>query len=74
MASSPWVGAWVPPPEVSDLPEHRWSIASPMVSLSATAYSPVVAYFATPLYIYREYPYPQPGDAPDDMLMAPEVT
>jgi len=28
-----------------------------------------MAYFVAALYIYRKFPYSQPGDAPDGMLM-----
>lgn len=31
-----------------------------------------MAYFTATLYIYRAFPYPQLGDAPDGMLMPPE--
>ncbi|KAF0771554.1 Uncharacterized protein FWK35_00011239 [Aphis craccivora] len=55
-----------------DHPGHRELINLPVVHLSATAYSPnpkVWLISRLPCTIYRAFPYPQPGDAPDGMRM-----
>ena len=50
-------------------PEVDHSSGSELVRDRLFVHPEGVAYIAAHLHIYRQFPYPQPGDAPGGMLM-----